>query len=128
MLDVAADGVDDDRLGQRELVLAVDVEGEDGVGAVVTQHGCELEVGEGEVPGLGAVAVEDGGDLAGATGAACGTLAELGADAGYETILVGHDVTAPTLVALRGRVFSNERIRHVRPGSTLLPSQPRRSR
>ena len=42
VLDVAADRVDVERLGQRELLLALDVEGEHGVGAGVSQHGGEV--------------------------------------------------------------------------------------
>ena len=46
VLDVAADRVDVERLGQRELLLAVDVEGEHGVGAGVAQHGGEVVAGQ----------------------------------------------------------------------------------
>ena len=56
------------RLGQRERLRAVDVEGQHGVGAEVTQHGGEVAGGELEVLGVGAVAVEHRGDLAVAAG------------------------------------------------------------
>ena len=68
VLDVAADRVDLQRLGQRERFRAVDVEGEHGVGAGVAQHGGEVAGGEHQVLRVGAVAVEDGGDLAVAAG------------------------------------------------------------
>ena len=42
VLDVAADRVDVEGLGQRELLLALDVQGEHGVGAGVTEHGREV--------------------------------------------------------------------------------------
>src|SRR6202008_3850229 len=42
VLDAAADRVDVERLGQRELLFALDVEGEHRVGAGVTQHGGEV--------------------------------------------------------------------------------------
>ena len=80
VLDVAADRVDLERLGQRELLLAVDVEGEHRVGAGVAQHGREVVGVEFEVLRVAAVAVEDGGNLAVATGAARRALAGLGPD------------------------------------------------
>ncbi len=42
VLDAAADRVDVERLGQRQLLLAVDVEGQHRVGAGVPQHGGEV--------------------------------------------------------------------------------------
>jgi len=89
MLDVVAQRVDDDRLGQRQLGGVVDVEGEDGVGAVLTDDAGELQGGQRQVARVGAVTVEDRGDLAGATGATRGALAELGAWFDGQTYL-GH--------------------------------------
>ena len=63
VLDVAADGMDVERLGQGELFGALDVEGEHRVGAGMAQHGGELVGGQLEVLRSGAVAVEDGGTL-----------------------------------------------------------------
>ena len=70
MGDGAADRVDVERLGQRELLFAVDVEGEQGVGAGVAQHGGKVVAVQLEVAGFGAVAVQHGGDATFAAGAA----------------------------------------------------------
>jgi hypothetical protein len=75
VLDVAADRVDLEGLGQRELFLALDVEGEHCVGAGVPKHGGEVVGVELKVLRVGAVAVEDRGHLAEAPGAARGALA-----------------------------------------------------
>ena len=80
VLDIAADRVDLERLGQRELLLALDVEGEHRVGAGVPEHRREVVGVEFEVLRVGAVAVEDRGHLAVAAGAARCALAGLGAD------------------------------------------------
>jgi hypothetical protein len=80
VLDAATDRVHDDRLGQCQLRLAGDVEGEHSVGAVVTQHGSECAGVECQVLRVGCVSVQNGGNEAVATSAACGTLAEFGAD------------------------------------------------
>jgi hypothetical protein len=69
VLDVAPDRVDLERLRQRQLLLALDVQGEHGVGARVPQHGGEITAGQQQVLRIGAVAVEHGGDLALAPGA-----------------------------------------------------------
>ena len=68
MLDVAADRVDVQRLGQRELLFALDVEDQHGVGAGVAQHGRQFAGGQQQVLRVGAVAVEHGGHLAVAAG------------------------------------------------------------
>ncbi|BDT89094.1 hypothetical protein FMUAM8_48580 [Nocardia cyriacigeorgica] len=47
---------------------------------------------ERQVLGIGLVAVQHGGDVAVATGAAGRALAELGADCGFEKVGVGHDL------------------------------------
>ena len=86
VLDVAADRVDVERLGQRELLLAVDVEGQHGVGAGVAQHGGEVVGGQQQVLRVGAVAVEHGGHLAVAAGAARCALAGLGAHGGGQVV------------------------------------------
>src|SRR5690606_29984224 len=92
VLDVATDRVHDDRLGQRQLLLAVDHEVEHRVGAVLTQDRRERLGVERQVLGIGLVAVQHGGDVAVATGAAGRALAELGADCGFEKVGVGHDL------------------------------------
>ena len=70
VLDVVADGVHDDRLGQCNLLRALDVEGEDGVGAVCTEDGGEVASRHIEVAGIFTVAVQNRGDLAVTTCAA----------------------------------------------------------
>ncbi len=80
VLDAAADRVEFQRLGQRELLLALDVEGEHRVGTGVAQHGREVVGVEFEVLRVAAVAVKDGGHLAVAAGAARCALAGLRAD------------------------------------------------
>ena len=97
MLDVAPDRVDVERLGQRELLLAVDVEGQHGVGAGVPQHRGEVMAGQQQMLRIGAVAVEHGGNLAGAARAARRALAGLGAHDGGQVVLfagrgLGHGV------------------------------------
>jgi hypothetical protein len=56
--------VDRQRLGQRQLFLAIDVEGQHRVGAGVTQHRGEVAPGQLQVLRLSAVTVEYGRDLA----------------------------------------------------------------
>jgi hypothetical protein len=89
VLDVVLQGVRGDGLGQRQLGLAVDGQRQNGVAAVFTDHTGELKCRQSQVLGIGAVAVEDCGDLACAAGAAGSALAELGALLGSETDL-GH--------------------------------------
>ena len=67
--------------------VAVDVEGQHGVGAGVTQHRGEVAGVELEVLGVGAVAVQHRGHLAVAAGAARCALAGLGADRGGQVVL-----------------------------------------
>ena len=81
MLNVAPDRVDVERFGQCQLFLAGDVEGQHRVGARVPQHGREVVSGQFQVLGVGAVAVEDGGNLALAPGPPGRALAGLGSDA-----------------------------------------------
>src|SRR5699024_850475 len=94
VLDHAGQRVHVDLLGQRELLLALDVQREDGVGARVAQDRGELERAEQQVAGLGVVAVEHGGDQEVAAGAARGALAELGTDGGGELVGVSHAMTS----------------------------------
>ena len=98
VLDVAADRVDVERLGQRELLLALDVEGQHGVGAGVAQHGGEVVGVELEVLRVGAVAVEDGGHLAVAAGAARCALAGLCAYRSGQVVGAGAAVLAMVLL------------------------------
>ena len=91
VLDHAADRVTLDRLRQRQLVPTVDRQREQNVGARVGVQGAlELAARQGDVPRVGAVAVEDGRDLAGPPGAPGAPLAELGARFGADADL-GHD-------------------------------------
>ena len=69
-------------LGQGELLLAVEDDGEQGVALLQREH--RLVAGQGDVHRLAAVAVHDGGDLVVAADLARGTLAELGAGLGDE--------------------------------------------
>src|SRR5699024_11584476 len=77
VFDGAVHGVDLDVLGQGELVLALDREGEQGVDVVLQgQEG--LVAGQAQVYRVCAVPVQHGRDVAGAAGAAGRALAELG--------------------------------------------------
>src|SRR6478609_6546647 len=88
VLDDVLDRVALDVLGQGQDRLAVDLDLEQRVrGALDREHG--LVAREGDVDRLGAVPVQDGRDLVGATQAAGGALAELGAGGGGELDL-GH--------------------------------------
>lgn len=80
VLDVAADRVDLQRLGQRELLGAGDVECQHGVGAGVAQHGGEVAAVELQVLRVGAVAVEHHGHTAFTAGTARCALAGGAAD------------------------------------------------
>ena len=71
-------------LGQRELLLAVQDDGQQGVGATVAQGRGELAGRQRQVDDVLAVPVQDGGDAAGAAGATGAALAELGAGLGFE--------------------------------------------
>jgi hypothetical protein len=90
VLDDREDRVTLDLLGQGEdgLLLAVDVDLEQRVSGAEGQE--DLLGGQRQVHGVGAVAVEDGGGLAGAAQAARGALAELGADLGGKRGVSGH--------------------------------------
>ena len=75
--DVAAHGVNLNVLDEGQLGLALDLQlNERVLGAANDEE--EVVAGNVQVTGLGAVAVEDRGDLAGAAGAAGSTLTELG--------------------------------------------------
>ena len=63
VLDVGADRVLHDRLGQRQLRGARDVERDDRVAALLADDPLELQLREREVLRVGAVPVQDGGDL-----------------------------------------------------------------
>src|SRR5690606_24738487 len=90
VLDDLAHRVALDVLDEDELRLALDVEVEQRVGAADDQR--DLVTGKRHVDRVGAVAVDDRGDLplgAEATGEA---LAEAGAKVGADLVVVGHDV------------------------------------
>ena len=87
VLEEALDRVALDGLGQGQLVGPSMLEREQGVLRLEREH--QLVAGQRDVPRVGAVAVEDGGDLAGPADAAGGALAELGAGLGGDTDL-GH--------------------------------------
>ena len=92
VLVVALDRVALDRLRDGELLAALEFEGQQHVGAAVLDRVGELARGQRHVARVGAVAVDDGRDLAGATGAAGTALAELGTRFGVQTDL-GHSGT-----------------------------------
>ena len=77
VLERAADRVDLNLLGQRELRSALDVELEQGVGAGVLERHHRGVTRQGHVDRVLAVTVDDGGDLVVAADAAGSTLAEL---------------------------------------------------
>src|SRR5690606_14830317 len=82
-LDEALDRVALDALGQRQLVDAVALQADQHVGGAQREE--DLVAGEGEVLGVDAVPVEDGGHLLVAADLASGTLAERGARLGDDT-------------------------------------------
>ncbi|CCH72238.1 hypothetical protein BN11_1470002 [Nostocoides australiense Ben110] len=89
-VDVLDDGLDRVALhvlGQGQLLVSVDDEGEQGVGVLEGHH--RVVAGHGDVDRVGAVAVDDGGHLAGAADAARRALAELGAELDVKTVLGG---------------------------------------
>ncbi len=94
MGDAATDRVQGERLGQRELLGALDVEGEHRVRAGVAQHRGEVVGVEFEMLGITAVAVEDRDDLAVAAGAARCALAGFLANRSGEIVrrVLGHRV------------------------------------
>ena len=93
VLDVAADRVALDVLGQRQLRAPPSISSAAGRWRLEREH--RLVARQRDVHRVGAVAVEHGGDLVGAADPAGGTLAELGAglggelDLGHGTLLVG---------------------------------------
>ncbi len=93
VLDAPADRVHGEGLGQCQLLLAVDVEGQHRIGAGLAQNGGEVVGVELEVLGLGAVAVQDDGNFAVAAGLARGALAGLVPHAGGEVVggVLGHE-------------------------------------
>ena len=111
VLHTGADGVALDLLGQGEKALAVDVEFDERV-VVVAQGEAGVVLVEEDVPRVGAVAVDDGGDLAGAAGPARGPLAEDGTGGALEGDgVVGHEA----LLSLAGR----------RPAAVVVGAEPR---
>ena len=83
-------------LDHGQLRLAVDVEVEDGVDAVVADDAVELDgIDEDVLRGVEVLRVDDHGDVAGDAGAAGGALAELGALAGFQLddVGLGHSLT-----------------------------------
>ena len=87
--DVAAHGVNLNVLNEGQLGLAVDLQLNEGVlGAADDEE--EVVAGNVQVTGLGAVAVEDRGDLTSAAGAAGSTLTKLGTLFGKQDGVVAH--------------------------------------
>ena len=86
VLDVVAQRMADDGLRQRQLVAVGELQGQHRVGAAL-ERVREVAGRQRQVPRVGAVAVQDGGDLAGAAGSPGTTLAELGADFGKQANL-----------------------------------------
>src|SRR5699024_1195915 len=110
VLDVVADRVDGDHLGQRELLALGQIQGEHGVDTVVTDDRRELQVREGQMLRLGVTAVEHGRDAAGAAVAARGALTEVGAHFGLDADFT-HG-SAPRVLAVVG------------PSTTSAPCEP----
>ena len=77
MVDIEGENVLVNVLDHAQKLLAIDLELEDGVGAVVTHEGGHLDAVDGEVDVLDTGFVEHAGDLAVATQAAGCSLAEL---------------------------------------------------
>ena len=90
-----------DVLGERELGAAVEIEAQQDVG-VAAQRQPDLAGGQRDVARRLAVAVDDGGNQAGATGATGSAFAELGALLGADTDL-GHGGTTPRTLAISTR-------------------------
>jgi hypothetical protein len=76
VLDEALDRVTLDLLRQRELRLPVDDDRQERVRVLEREHG--VVAGQGDVDRVGTMAVQNGGNLVGATDATRGTLSELG--------------------------------------------------
>ena len=90
-------------LGEGELLLAVQHDGQQGVGAAVAQRRGELAGRQRQVDDVLAVPVQDGGDAAGAAGAAGAALAELGAGLGFEAEVSHGDVLLKRWIGSAGR-------------------------
>src|SRR5450759_4178498 len=84
VLDDRPDRVALDVLGQGQVVLAVDLDGEQDVGDLEGQH--RLVARQADMNRVGAVAVHDGGDVVFAADGAGGTLAERGARYGDKLV------------------------------------------
>jgi hypothetical protein len=120
VLEHAADRVDLDLLGQRELLVALDVELEQGVRAAVLERHHRGVAREGQVDRVVAVAVHDRGDLVLAADPAGGTLAELVA-------LLGGDLLGSHQLSPRALVGGPRRLRRTaQTGGTM--GRPSRSR
>ena len=100
-------------LGSASWDVAVDVDGQQGVGRPQGQQG--LVTGQGDVDRIGAVAVQHGGNLVGAADPAGSTLAELRTQFGGELYL-GHERTPRSFCLSCGCRLSEERRRaQIRP-------------
>ena len=84
VLDGVLDDVALDVLGDRQRGLAVELDGEQGVGLLHREH--RLVARQRDVQRVRAVPVQDGRDLVRATQTACGALAELGTGGGDSLI------------------------------------------
>src|ERR1035437_3190233 len=84
VLDDRPDRIALDVLGQGQVVLAVDLDGEQRVGALEGQH--RLVARKADMNRFGAVAVHDGGDVVLTADGAGGTLAERGARYGDQLV------------------------------------------
>src|SRR5215213_2738421 len=100
-------------LGEGQLLLAVEDDGQQGVGATVAQRRGELAGRQRQVDDVLAVPVQDGGDATLAAGAAGAALAELGAGLGVQAV-VGH---GGVLLGLRVLGAAGDRTQHT-PKST----------
>src|SRR5690554_1456779 len=124
VLDGVADRVALDVLRDRELHRAVELDLEEHVGDLEREE--RRVAGQRDVDGVGAVAVEHGGDEAGTAGATCRTLAELGAGGRGK---LGHDGSWVMTDGLRrlgldaGRgTDTRECVRHVDHGALGRPA------
>ena len=79
MVDVHREDVLVDGLDHREVLLALDLDLDDGVRALVAENAVELEDVEADVDRLVERSVDDGRDAEVTAQATCGALAELGA-------------------------------------------------
>ena len=86
VLNGATDRVDIERLGQRQLLFALDIEGQHRVGAGVPQHRREVLSGQFQMLWVGPVTIDDGGNLALAPGSAGRALTGLGPYRGLQFV------------------------------------------